>query len=127
MGRPLKYPTSEALLKKYTEYKEERNKGELPYTMESFFIFAGFYDSSALQTYINEKNNIEFSQAIKKIEAEVFSSKIDYGYSGKATAFTIFDFKVNYKWIEEKVLVVKDETNILSRMNKALGRTKDES
>lgn len=121
----MKYPTSEKLEEKYIEYKAERLKTDLPFTMESFFVFAGFYDSSALQTYTNDKNNSEFSQTIKKIEAEIFSSKIDHGYSGKSTAFSIFDLKVNYKWIEEKVIVVKDETGLLSKIELAKGRTNE--
>jgi hypothetical protein len=121
----LKYPTSEKLDEKFIEYKGQRS-GDMPLTMESFFVFAGFYDASALQTYINDKNNIEFSHTIKKIEAEILSSKIDHGYSGKSTAFSIFDLKVNYKWVEEKIVVVKDETSLINRMDKAKGRV-DES
>ena len=88
-------------------------------------MFAGFYDASALQTYTNDKNNLEFSQAIKRFELEILSSKIDHGYSGKSTAFSIFDLKVNYKWIEEKIIVVKDESSLLERINEAKGRTSE--
>lgn len=120
-GRPLKYPTSEELEKIYEEYKKERGKKELPYTKQSFFVFAGFYDANALKTYTNDRNNPEFSRTIKKIEAEVLSSKMDFAYD-KPNAFSIFDLKVNHKWVEEKVVVVKDESSLLDRMKLAKDR-----
>lgn len=120
-GRPLKYPTSEELEKMYEEYKKERTKKDLPYTKQSFFVYAGFYDANALKTYTNDKNNSEFSRTIKKMEAEVLSSKMDFAYE-KPNAFSIFDLKVNHKWIEEKVVVIKDETGLLDRMKIAKDR-----
>jgi len=120
-GRPLKYPTSDELNKIYEEYKIKRDAKKLPYTKQSFFVYAGFYDANALQTYTNDKNNPEFSLTIKKIEAEVLSSKMDFAYE-KPNAFSIFDLKVNHKWIEEKILVIKDESSLIERIKSANGR-----
>ncbi len=123
VGRPLKYINAKALNDKYEEYKKARK--DLPLTKESFLVFAEFYDLNALKTYVNEKNKLEFSTTIKKIEMEILSSKIDRGYTNPS-AMSIFDLKVNHKWIEEKVIVVKDETGLLDRIKNANGRI-DES
>ena len=119
-GRPLKYKASKELLKKFNEYKKNRST-DLPLTKESFLVFAEFYDLNALKTYVNEFNKSEFSTTIKKIEMEILSSKIDRGYANPS-AMSIFDLKVNHKWIEEKVIIVKDESSLFEKITKAKSR-----
>lgn len=111
-GRPLKYKNPEELQKQFDLYKADRDTKELPYTKESFVLSLGFIDEQALDKSYKDKEL--FYIPIKKMFAEIISSKIDYGYSGKGnTSFAIFDFKCNHGWNDKSAEKTDDEVDVI--------------
>ena len=122
VGRPLKYKTPEELETKIKEIELKYSKLKTYLNIYLLAVELDFESPVSLFDYC--KRSDEFSTIIKKAKTRIWGEKISLAEIGELNApMIIFQGKVNHGMQEEKHVVVKDESNLLSMIAEAKGRT----
>lgn len=124
-GRPAKYKTPEDLEKKIKEIELKYEKKKTHLNVYLLAVELDFESPSSLWDYCNR--DPKFSTIIKKAKTRIWGEKIALAETGELNpTVIIFQGKVNHGMIEEKHVVIKDESSLIERIKNANGRI-DES
>jgi len=120
-GAPAFYKTPEDLQEKIDEIVEAYPKKNMHLNVYLLAVELGFKSPSSLWDYCNRSD--EFSTIIERTKNRIIGEKLALGETGELNAtMVIWQGKINHGMIEEKVVVIKDETGLLDRMKIAKGR-----
>jgi hypothetical protein len=124
-GRPAKYKTPEELEAKIKEIEKKYANKETYLNVYLLAVELDFESPSSLWDYCNR--DPKFSTIIKKAKNRIWGEKIALAEAGHLNpTVIIFQGKVNHGMIEEKHVIIKDESSLIERIKNANGRL-DES